>query len=141
MKKYVSSGSSTIFPLLVEICQRGRYSMMIQELYSKDENLSWTEFSLQEELIKRVNSQMENLFNTHEKLDENSVILGRNIRLIKGIGERDDGKYNVNTVYFDIADIDKIQEYLKLCNLDDKWDITVETFKQPFNSKLVLHRK
>ena len=115
--------------------------MMIQELYSKDENLSWTEFSLQEELIKRVNSQMENLFNTHEKLDEDSVILGRNIRLIKEVYERTDGKYNVSTVYFDIADIDKIQEYLKLCHLEDKWDITVETFKQPFNSKLVLHRK
>ena len=111
--------------------------MMIHHLYSEEPYLQ----DIQEELIKRVNSQMENLFNTHEKLDEDTVVLGRNIRLIKGIGKRDDGRYNVNTVYFGIADIDKIQEYLKLCHLEDKWDITVETFKQPFNSKLVLHRK
>ena len=84
---------------------------------------------------------MEKLFNTHEKLNENSVIIGRNIRLIREVHERTDGKYNVNTVYFDITDINMIQEYLKLCKLDDKWDITVETFKQPFERKLVLHKK
>lgn len=115
--------------------------MMVHELYSKDENLSWKEFSIREELLKRVNSQMENLFNTHEKLDTNSVILGRSVLLIYEVGERTDGKYNVHSIHLDIADIDKIQEYLKICHLDTKWEVTVEVFKQPFNSKLVLHRK
>ena len=115
--------------------------MTVKELYPKGENLSWTAFEERERFIKYVTNQMMELFNTCDKFDENSVVIGRKIQLISALRKRDDGRYNARTVWYGLDDIDEINEYLKLCHLDNEWEITVKMTRKPFGRKLVLHKK
>ena len=115
--------------------------MTVKELYPKGENLSWTAFEERERFIKYVTNQMMELFNTCDKFDEDSVVLGRNVQFISALHKRTDGRYNARTVWYGLDDINKINEYLKLCHLDNEWEITVELVRNPFGRKLVLHRK